>query len=424
MEQVKRFFYALKTLLSAKLWSGAAVTGVVAAVLAIVLTEVDVPGEYLLAQYLWPGDTDGAADMLSFVASSTMTVLTTTISMTLIVLQVASGNFSHQLLRDYIESPAVRGIIAVYVGNFVYAVLVLRSLDKDAESPPQLAVTVAVLGVLIALGTFIWYVSRVVDMVRVDTIIRQSAERTLAHADTAPPTDTPAVYFERPEPPSHAAVLCAESFGYVQRVDHQSAADWAKEHEATVVIDVQPGDRIIAGQPVAMWWCATQHATHALDMPDPIFLSLERVSGNDFALGLRQLLDIGVRALSPGVNDPTTARHTIGQATSVLRTLVTHPPQPVVHEDEEGRCVLWAAERTQAELLAEWVSEMRRYGAQEPGVLVELLDMLHIVGEESRDPAVRVVVRKEIEAIIRAAARAIDEPLDRQRVLRAAGVKD
>ncbi|WP_167540124.1 DUF2254 domain-containing protein [Corynebacterium ciconiae] len=419
---MKRFLYALKNLATSKLWSGAAVTGIVAAIVAIVLTEVTVPGEYVLAQYLWPGDTDAAADMLSFVASSTMTVLTTTISMTLIVLQVASGNFSHQLLRDYIESPAVRGIIAVYVGNFVYAVLVLRSLDKEAESPPQLAVTVAVIGVLIALGTFIWYVSRVVDMVRVDTIIRQSATRTLAHAQTTSTDDTPAVEYERPTPAHHAATLRAENFGYVQRIDHDTVADWAAAHDATVVIDVQPGDRIIAGQPVAHWWCDTQHATHAIQMPDPIFLSLERVSGSDFALGLRQLLDIGVRALSPGVNDPTTARHAIGQATSVLRTLVAHPPRPVVRDDAHGRRVLWAAERSQAALIAEWVSEMRRYGAQEPGVLVDLLDLLHIVGAESQDAAVRAVVRKEIEAIVRAAERSIEEPMDRQRVLEAAGI--
>ncbi|WP_151529000.1 MULTISPECIES: DUF2254 family protein [Corynebacterium] len=105
------------------------------------------------------------------------------------------------------------------------------------------------------------------------------------------------------------------------------------------------GDRIIAGQPVAISWCTTQHATRAIDMPGPVFLSGERGSGSAFALGLRQLLDREMRALSPRVNDPTTAQQAINQASSVLRTRVTHPPQPVAHKDEEGHCVLCAAER-------------------------------------------------------------------------------
>lgn len=70
--------------------------------------------------------------MVSIGPSTTLTVLTTTISMTLIVLQVASGNFSHQLLRDYIQSRAVRGIVGAHVGVVAYSVTLQRSMDADA----------------------------------------------------------------------------------------------------------------------------------------------------------------------------------------------------------------------------------------------------------------------------------------------------
>lgn len=121
--------------------------------------------------------------MLSFVSSTTLTVLTTTISMRLIVLQVASGNFSHQLLRDYIQSRADRGILAVYVGAVAYSITLQRSMDADAEFVPQLAMTVAMLLIAMSLATFIWYVSRVVDMVRVDAIIDGTVRQTVANID-------------------------------------------------------------------------------------------------------------------------------------------------------------------------------------------------------------------------------------------------
>ena len=117
--------------------------------------------------------------MVSFVPSTTHTVLTTTISMTLIVLQVASGNFSHQLLRDYIQSRAVRGIVSVYVGVVAYSITLQRSMDAEAEYVPQLAMTVAMILIAISLATFIWYVSRVVDMVRVDAIIDGTVRQTV-----------------------------------------------------------------------------------------------------------------------------------------------------------------------------------------------------------------------------------------------------
>ncbi|SQB95531.1 Predicted membrane protein (DUF2254) [Clostridium paraputrificum] len=85
-----------------------------------------------------PGDASASSAMVSIGPSTTLTVLTTTISMTLIVLQVASGNFSHQLLRDYIQSRAVRGILAVYVGVVAYSITLQRSMDADAGFVPQL----------------------------------------------------------------------------------------------------------------------------------------------------------------------------------------------------------------------------------------------------------------------------------------------
>ncbi|OKL46946.1 hypothetical protein BSR29_05545 [Boudabousia liubingyangii] len=441
---------------TSKLWPLPLAGALVSAIVAFVVADIRVPAEATFATYLWPGDAKAASDMLSFIAGTSMTVLTTTISMTLIVLQVASGNFSHQLLRDYIQSPAVRGIVTVYVSVFTYAVLVLRSLDSDQKTPPQLAVTISVILVFLALGTFIWYVSRVVDMVRVDTIINASVKRTLEYSDDVAEADNRQAY-PRPQVPDHARRITADKFGYIQKIDLKPLTKWAEEYGATVVVDVRPGDRVISGQTVARYWFDPETAKlndvdedldteeyreqSAEDVeqtpPSFLYLDLERVSGEDFSLGLRQLLDIGVRALSPGTNDPTTARHVIGQSASALRELVLDAPQPTAcfeevedqkeeKEDQEdkapkepGRLVLWAAVRTPAEMINAFSSQFRRYGSKEPGVLIDLLQTLELLEDSTKDPELLNVIADQRKSIVAAAKRDLADELDLQSVLHA-----
>lgn len=250
------FFNRIKQLLSSRLWAWPLLTGIVGIALGVVLTSISVSTDAMLSRFLWPGDSESAASMISLISSTLLTVLTTTISMTLIVLQVASGSFSHQLLRDFISSRAVRGILGVYVGLFAYSVMVARSLDTNDDVPPQLAMTVAMVGIFLAVATFIWYVSRVVDMVRVDTILSTSANRVLKLAKPLMksgskfPEKDPV---ERPEVPTDAKAIRAGSFGFVQSVDVDHAMDWARSSETTVVIDIRPGNSVMEGQPMG-WY--------------------------------------------------------------------------------------------------------------------------------------------------------------------------
>lgn len=403
--------------LSARLWAWPLLLGVAGAIAAVVLGAVSVPQEAFLARFLWPGDTSAAASMLGFIASTTLTVLTTTISMTLIVLQVASGHFSHQLSRDFISSRAVRGIVSVYVGVFTYTVLLLRSLDSKDDRPPQLAMTVAMLLIFGAVATFVWYVSRVVDMVRVDSVINDSARRILDRANTG---DEDAQAADRPTPPQDAVPIIAGAFGYVQGVDIAHAASWAREHAARVVIDVRPGDAVVIGQQLGVHWGAgLDDDGHAPSFPEVVYLATERVSGQDYSLGLRQLLDIGVRALSSGVNDPTTAEHVVWQATSVLRELARRPPLPQVRHDEDDQVIAWAAVRTTAQLVQAFVGGMRRYASAEPEVLIALLRLLDVV-EDACETDVLDVTIAERARLVAAAERGIAEPYDLARVLDAA----
>ncbi|MFD5867116.1 DUF2254 domain-containing protein [Corynebacterium sp. NPDC060344] len=427
---MREFIGNLRHFLSARLWAWPLLTGFLGIVASTVLHEVSVSEEALWARFLWPGDASAASDMLSFVSSTTLTVLTTTISMTLIVLQVASGNFSHQLLRDYIQSRAVRGIVSVYVGVVAYSITLQRSMDAESEFVPQLAMTVAMVLIAISLATFIWYVSRVIDMVRVDAIIDGTVRQTVANIDERieiadSPHDEP-----RPLVPASARTLVSDDHGYVLSVDVGAAERWAKRHDAVVVIDARPGDLVIQGQAWGRWWPAdgfgamgsgpreggslndekgpgkstllerfTRLVRGEEDFGDEngppklLRLDAERVSGVDFSLGIRQVLDIGVRALSSGVNDNTTAIHAIGQLTTIMRHLALNPVNPAVRY-RDNQVSVWAANHDFQEVLVDVTTEIRRYGCDDVGVVQQTLRMLDIIEDAVAEPSERSVTAR------------------------------
>ena len=414
-------FNRLRQFLSSRLWIWPLVLGLLALLAGSYLGSLELPQDGTLAKYLWPGSAQSASDMISMIFSTALTVLTTTISMTLIVLQVASGNFSHQLLRDFIQSRAVRGIISVYVFIICYSVAALRSIHTtDIDRPPQLAVTVAILLIFIAVVTFIWYVAKVVEMVRVDSVISKSITKSAAVARRVDKQTREDV--KRPEVPGDAHRVISDGFGYIQTIDVEHVATWAKENNATVVIDCRPGDMMIVGMTWARYWF-NEPKHDEPSFPEAVYLDDGRISGADYTLGLRQVLDIGVRALSSGVNDPTTAVHAIGQCSTILRDLVKNPIYPQVKRDENDRLLVWAAARELEEIIDDFCGEIRRNGSDEPLVVISLLQVLESVYSVGDQNIKRFVVKQQ-KRIIAAAEKHIEDPVDLESVKKAAWEED
>ena len=156
---------------------------------------------------------------------------------------------------------------------------------------------------------------------------------------------------------------------------------------------------------------------------EAVYLDDGRISGADYALGLRQVLDIGVRALSSGVNDPTTAVHAIGQCSTILRDLVKNPIYPQVKRDENDRLLVWAAARELEEIIDDFCGEIRRNGSDEPLVVISLLQVLESVYSVGDQNIKRFVVKQQ-KRIIAAAEKHIEDPVDLESVKKAAWEED
>ena len=386
------------------------VAGVVLAVVAgVVMPWVDsrwgprVPAWW--GAVLFGGDAGAARTLLDAIASSLITVTSLTFSLTVVTLQLASSQFSPRLLRTFTSDVFVQATLAVFLATFTYALTVLRAVRSGDVAGgafvPRISVTVAfVLGLASVLG-LVLFLAHLARQIRVETMLRDvhdDASATIAAATRAregthngniPPALVP------PTPPRDAVALVAPTSGFLTSVDEAQLRAAAINADAFVRIGCPPGSSLVAGVPIGAAWTergpmaedTLQQLRDAVD--GAIRVGYERTAAQDVGYGLRQLTDVANKALSPGINDPTTAIHALGHVSALLCQLAHRELGPVLLSDngndgvggnggggggERVRVVMHRPDL--ADLLDGAISQPRRYGSSDPQVMARLFGLL------------------------------------------------
>lgn len=323
--------------ISHNLWLLPAVGVLSAAALSVLLTTVD---EHLAADatgwYLFRGGPEGARSVLSTVASSIMTFTGVVFSVTVLVLQIASQQFSPRVLRTFLGDRRTQVSLAVFVGTFVYALLTLRSVrgasDGIEEFVPSLSVWFAVALAVASVGTFVFFVHHVSQSIRAVNVLARIGDETRAtlaelYPEGVGADDPDPAMGPRGEP--SLLVLHRGDSGVTIAVAER--AIWEAAEDAAVVIELVPmvGDFVAHGSTLfKVWGDASRLDTGAL--AQTVAIGRERTLRQDAAFGFRGLVDVAERALSPGVNDPTTAVQALDQLHDLLRRLCSRRfPDPV-----------------------------------------------------------------------------------------------
>ncbi len=374
-----------------QLWPLPTLAVMVAVAAGIGLPELDagLDGSFAAVdrQLLFAGGADAARTVLSAIAGSLITVTSLTFSLTVVTLQLASGQFSPRLLRTFTSDRFVHATLALFLATFMYALTVLRSVRSDTGGTgafvPQIAVTVAyVLAVASVLGLVV-FLAHLARQIRVETMLRtvhddaSSSIRLLLDGRDTPSLPTTL-------PPHDAVPVPARASGFLVRVDERGLVDAAVKAAAVVFVERPPGDFLVAGTPVARVWAADPTRPLDDDTRDRLVERVgravtagpERTAAQDIAFGLRQLTDVANKALSPGINDPTTAVHALSHASALLCELAGRTLGNRLLCDDDGSARVALRGPTLADLIDLAISQPRRYGATDPAVLTRIFILL------------------------------------------------
>lgn len=352
---------------------------IVAAELAIYVEQLNLfgSGPGLSKRWIYSGGTEGARALLGAVASSSIGVASTVFSVTIAALSLASGQMGPRLLRNFVRDRRNQLALGIFLGTFAYALLVLRTIRAEQQGTfiPHLAITGGIALALCCTATLVWFVHRVATSINIESVIDSVHNDLVAtiegntskHPDEGQVTDIKA-----------GDLVSIEGSNYLQALDVEGLAAWAVNQNVRVKLRVRPGDYVPVGFPVAEVIPPCRGAVNALD--DALAFGRQPATLQDLEYSVRQLTEIAVRALSPGINDPFTAGSVLERLADVLCRLAgRHLKSGIVRHD--GAVALTYPVTTYKGLCDAIFHPIRQSGSASGYVLIRMLDVLIKVSE-------------------------------------------
>jgi len=407
------------------------VPGCVAAaygLLAIVLTSVEAGRGQTGGNFGFTGSANIAGTLLSTIAGSLITVTGLALSLTIVTVQLVSGQFTPRAIGNFLGDRGIQLITGALIGTFAYCLLVLRVLrasgDGHAAFVPSVSISLAIVLSLGAIGLLVVFVHRVSQMIQVNNIVRSIAHVTLHSVDrTYPDGYRQADDGAAPAPRSGATEsggtrVSPTKMGYVRRIDVDAMVA-AAPSGARITVLVPRGSFVTENATIAT---VTGEETTARAVRRSVTVAADRHLANDPGFGLQQLSDIALRALSPGINDPRTALTCIFYLQAVMERLVTREIPRGVQIDTGRDVMITVRQDDFADMIEVAFGAVGRYASADAGVAVALLEAIGAVAQHAtahgaggRAAALRAVA---IEVAATASSKA-DWPSDKGRIANA-----
>lgn len=333
---------------------------------------------------------DSARSVLSVIAGATLTFAAIAFSVSLLLISAASSQYSPRVVHGLFRDPFNKRVMGAVVGTFIYCLLVMRAVRgplEDAGSPvvPSVSVLLAVVlgvGTVLAIVAFIDHSAHTME---VSTMLHRVTEEALegvagAHRDDWGSESEPTL------PETDGVRVAFASQGWVQAVDHDSLLR-AVPPGSVVALHTRAGRYAITGSALCTVWAPGGDEVDEDRVRDAAGVGPSRTMQQDMSFGIRQLADVALKALSPGINDPTTAQDALFHMASVLRELLVAPPEGRVRSGEEDRVLVAREARRAEEVVGLAFDEVRIAAAGQPTVVIYLLEILRILIESVQDAA-------------------------------------
>lgn len=361
---------------------------IVLGVLAQVMLEIDqrITQEQLEIPLVFRSTVDSARALLSTVATATITVAGIAFSVSLLLFQLASNQFSPRVLHGFFRDTFTKHVLGLVVGTFTYCLLVLRAVRGAVETNgteiiPNLSVALGLVAGIASILAIVAFINHTAHSMHATEIIaritgetRDQIRRLAEDPEESDGRDPDPA--DAPEPPDDAFVVTARSDGWVQQVDDRGLLD-AADDGGTVRLETFIGDFVPQGAALCSIWPEPSDPDHARkEALQAIQLGKSRTLQQDLGFGIRQLVDIALRALSSGINDPTTANEVVSHLGGIVWDLLVRDLPKNRTSDDRDRHVYRPRELSYDRFVEVAFGQIRVAGADQPGVVRHLIDVL------------------------------------------------
>ncbi len=380
------------------------------------------------AGWFYRNEPEGAREILSTVAGGMITVTGVVFSITVVALTLASQQFGPRLLYNFMRDRGNQLVFGTFIATYLYCLLVLRTIRQGADAyVPHLSVFLGFVLAVVSLMVLIYFIHHVAESIQAMTIIatvhgdlqktiarllpvsyEQESRRTLAQLGPKLPDDFTA----------RAVPVRAARDGYLQATDQEGLLELAKNHDLLIRLEQRPGDYVIRDSVLARVLPAEEEKAGEWQkaVQEACILGRKRTQEQDIEFLLHELVEIGVRALSPGINDPYTAITCIDRIGSALAAIAGLAMPSPLRCDAEGRLRLVVRPWTYEGLVDSCFNQLRQFGLGYVAVTIRLLETIDAVIPFTRDEAQRAPLLRQAGMIDRGAGAAFPEEFDRKEI--------
>lgn len=367
---------------------------------------------------------EGARAQLTVISSAMIAISSTVFAITIAAVAYASGNYGPRLLTNFMNDRGNQWSLGVFIATFVFNLTVLRVVrdPQDAPAPgesrtealtafvPQLSMLASAASAIVAVAVLVYFLHHIPASIRINTVLGGIGGKLVRDIGERFPLQGGS---SEPEERITGIAIPARSIGYIEIIDFAELDEIARKTELTIALRVRTGDFIHPHVPVVE---VSQAADEKLQeqILDCFSLGESRTPTQDLEFLIDELVEIALRALSPGINDPFTAItsiHWMGAALAKLadRDLREGPEQ----ESYEGARVQPLADDFE-HFVQRSFGAVRASAAANPVAAKNFLTALSHVSIGATSAQRRAALRQEAEMLVQQAELELKGPALRE----------
>ena len=353
---------------------------------------------------IYGGSSDGARALLSTIGASMVSITGVTFSVTLVALALASSQFGPRLLRNFIKDKGNQFVLGTFISTFIYSLIVLLAVRSNEGDyfVPRIAVGFSFIFSICSLGVLIYFIHHVSSSIQADNVVKKAYDELIDDIDDfmfhgkelkADDRISEEEAFEaiKGRPFYEFYLIGSSKAGFLQVVDYSGLFHWAESNDCIIHVMVRAGEYVARSETIARLFLNRDLTRENVDEINNLFiLGYQRTPDQDIEFSIRQIVEIAIRALSPGINDPHTAMACIQWLGSAITKMSYYNFPFVVRVNKNDAIRLILKRHTYAGVVECCYGHIRQYAQANAEVSLSMLTalrkaMMHALQAELRD---------------------------------------
>ncbi|MEX1001655.1 MAG: DUF2254 domain-containing protein [Crocinitomicaceae bacterium] len=383
--------------------------------------QLNIPQEGI-SRYLFIGSVDSARSILTTISAAMIGVGGTVFSITLVALALASNQFGPRLIKNFMYDRLNQIVLGAYIATFIYCLIVLNMIKETEQHVflPSVSISLAMIMALLNIILLIVFIHHIAVSIQADKVVSRISETLLQNIKTLFPDKLEDESDEQKEHDEASAKsdykyskpLLAEKNGYLQYIDTKMLKKLTVEMDGLIALHFRAGGYLVEGIQLGTIYSHEELTDEQIKKTHDVFVvGQSRTQQQDAEYAVHQMVEIAVRALSPGVNDPYTAIACIDNLSAVMSYLAkANFPSAYTYEEDQLRII--EEKLTFEGVLDAAFNQIRQFSKESPAVVIRLMEALNTINGFAEKKNYRAAVRSHAQMVLNMAKQSFTEAAD------------